>query len=177
MAEQAARTAEPPLDPPARRCWKQRVKTLELKLPPPVVMVLTGLAMWLLAAWLPAFDFEAPAREVLAFALVAVGLASGVAGILAFRRVGTTVHPQRPHTSTTVVHAGIYRFSRNPMYLGLLLVLAGFAVVLANLLAFALLPLFVAWMNRFQIGPEERALSAKFGAAYDGYRARVRRWL
>jgi protein-S-isoprenylcysteine O-methyltransferase Ste14 len=76
-----------------------------------------------------------------------------------------------------VVTSGIYRLSRNPMYLGFLLALAGWTVFLGNIIALALLPLFVAHMNAFQIKPEERALLAKFGPAYAQYMRTTRRWL
>ena len=84
------------------------------------------------------------------------------------------MHPDR---SAALVAGGIYRSSRNPMYLGFLLLLAAWACWLANPLALAGLPAFVLYLNRFQIAPEERALRARFGDAYDGYARAVRRWL
>ena len=75
------------------------------------------------------------------------------------------------------VATGIYRFTRNPMYLGMLIVLVGWAVILANAISFALVPMFVLFMNRFQIGPEERVLSAHFSSEYVTYMRSVRRWL
>jgi protein-S-isoprenylcysteine O-methyltransferase Ste14 len=112
-----------------------------------------------------------------AVALAAAGVAIALAGVAEFRRSRTTVHPQHPEKASAVVTRGVYRWTRNPMYLGLLLALAGWSIFLANLAALAGLPLFVAYMNRFQIGPEERALSAKFGPAYASYLVSVRRWL
>ena len=79
--------------------------------------------------------------------------------------------------ASNMVTSGIYRFSRNPMYLGFFLALAGWATYLSHLLAFALLPLFVLYINRFQILPEERALSDKFPQEYTAYKGSVRRWL
>jgi len=73
--------------------------------------------------------------------------------------------------------AGIYRFTRNPMYVGLALVLLGWAALLSSPWALLGPLVFVLYINRFQIAPEERVLSAKFGAAYTEYIARVRRWL
>jgi protein-S-isoprenylcysteine O-methyltransferase Ste14 len=87
------------------------------------------------------------------------------------------VNPTQPETSSTIVTSGIYRWSRNPMYAGFLLILAGWAVQLASIAAVLLLPAFVLYMNRYQIQPEERALTDKFGAEYLSYRRRVRRWL
>jgi protein-S-isoprenylcysteine O-methyltransferase Ste14 len=87
------------------------------------------------------------------------------------------VNPLKPDATTVLVTAGIYRFTRNPMYIGLTLTLLGWAAFLGNLLAFALLPLFVFYITQFQIKPEERALRSLFGSIYEDYCAKVRRWL
>jgi protein-S-isoprenylcysteine O-methyltransferase Ste14 len=97
--------------------------------------------------------------------------------VVGFRVRRTTVNPTRPAAATALVQDGVYRWTRNPMYVGLALGLAGVAVGLSNLGAMVLLPAFVAWIDRFQIVPEERALLAKFAAAFTDYSARVRRWL
>lgn len=153
------------------------MRALELKIPPPVVFLVIAAAMWLVSVYAPVGAFAGPWRRTLAAVLAGLGLLLSVAGIAAFRRAGTTVHPHHPEKSSAVVIAGVYRFTRNPMYLGLLLVLAAWALWLAQLLAFALLPVFVAYLTRFQIVPEERALAAKFGARYEAYQRTVRRWL
>lgn len=150
---------------------------LELKVPPLLVVLLVGAAMALASAALPALDYTVPGRRALAVALVLLGAAAASAGVLAFRRARTTVDPTRPETASALVAVGIYRVTRNPMYLGFLLALAGWAVWLSNVAACIGLPLFVLWMNRLQIAPEERALAQRFGAEFDAYRARVRRWL
>ena len=126
---------------------------------------------------LPMLSFEVPGRIVIALALAALGAACAIAGVIAFRRRRTTVNPLVPHEASAIVSAGIYRVSRNPMYLGFLLILAGCAVYLANGGAALLLPVFVAYMTRYQIVPEERALLAKFGPEYQEYLTRVGRWL
>lgn len=153
------------------------MKALELRVPPVLVFALLAGGMYGLARWLPAWTFAAPARTAAAVTLGAIGVAIGLAGVAAFRQSRTTVHPHHPERASAVVSHGIYRWTRNPMYLGLLLALAGWAVFLANAATLAALPAFVIWMNRFQIGPEERVLAAKFGPAYASYSARVRRWL
>ena len=83
----------------------------------------------------------------------------------------------RPDSTSSLVVSGIYKYTRNPMYLGFLLVLLGWATFLSNITALALLPVFVVYMNRFQIGPEERALGSLFAQEYKAYHARVRRWI
>jgi len=113
-------------------------------------------------------------------AALAIALAGGgldLAGAISFRAVRTTINPMKPAASSSLVTSGIYRVTRNPMYLGLLLILVAWATFLSS--AWALLgpAAFVLYMNRFQIAPEERMLSALFGAEYTAYQSGVRRWL
>ena len=153
------------------------MNALELKVPPLALALAFALAMWLAATQVPALALELPAHGVIA-ALIA-GLGAGlvlVAGMV-FRRAGTTVNPTKPQATTSVVDSGVYRISRNPMYLGFLLVLTGWAGYLSHVLPFLFLPAYVGYMNRFQIAPEERMLAAKFGRDYEAYRQAVRRWL
>jgi len=109
--------------------------------------------------------------------LFLLGALTCLAGVRYFRRAKTTVNPMKPESASALVASGIYRYSRNPMYLGFLLMLLGWALWLSNASALLLLPAFVLYMNRFQICPEERALLSLFGPDYMQYRARVRRWL
>ena len=104
-------------------------------------------------------------------------MGASLAGVIEFRRARTTVDPTRPEHSSAIVSGGIYSLTRNPMYLGFLLILAAWAAWLGNLPACLALLAFVQYMNRFQIAPEERVLGARFGAPYEAYRQRVRRWL
>src|SRR5262245_6844842 len=150
---------------------------LELKVPPPLVALLTGALMWL-GAWTWAKpEFFLPGRYFVAGGGALAGVIVSILGVVSFRRAKTTVNPMKPETSSTLVTSGIYRLTRNPMYLGLLLMLLGWAAFLSNALAFALLPGFVLYMNLFQIGPEERALAHRFGPEFTTYKARVRRWI
>ncbi len=116
-------------------------------------------------------------RSIASVAFALAGGATALAGDLAFKRARTTINPFKPQNTSSLVTSGIYRLTRNPMYLGLLMVVLGWATFLCS--AFALLgPVaFVAYIARFQIVPEERVLSAKFGSGYSEYLARVRRWL
>jgi protein-S-isoprenylcysteine O-methyltransferase Ste14 len=116
--------------------------------------------------------------RIVAFVVVALaGGAAALAGDREFKRARTTINPFKPENSTALVTSGIYRFTRNPMYVGLTLVLLGWAAFLCSVWAFLGPVIFVFYINRFQIAPEELALSAKFGPAYTEYTARVRRWL
>jgi protein-S-isoprenylcysteine O-methyltransferase Ste14 len=118
-----------------------------------------------------------PWRQGLAATISAVGILFMLAGLYEFQKAKTTFNPMTPGAASSVVTSGVYRVSRNPMYVGFLLLLIGWAIWLSHTLPFFLLPAFVLYMNRFQILPEERALSAKFGKAYDSYQQGVRRWL
>jgi protein-S-isoprenylcysteine O-methyltransferase Ste14 len=153
------------------------MRNLARKIPPLAVTVVFGAGMVGLAVLLPAAAFPLPGRVPLAAILALGGSAAAAAGVVAFRRVGTTVNPLNPDASTTVVSSGIYRCTRNPMYLGFLLALCGLGAYLANVASAVLLPLFVLYLNRFQIEPEEHAMLRKFGPEYSRYMATVRRWV
>ena len=148
---------------------------LELRVPPPVVMAASVFLMWAAGKAVPALDFHALVWP--AIALFAGGLAIGLAAFLQFRSAKTTLNPMTPQQSTALVTNGLYRLSRNPIYVADVLLLLACALLVANALAFLALPLFVAYVDRFQIRPEERALRARFGGAFDAYCRRVRRWL
>ena len=150
---------------------------LELKIPPPIVALLIAAAMWGVALATPGTALPAKFRLVATIAIALGGVSMAIAGVAAFRRAKTTLHPLQPETTSSLVTSGVYRFTRNPMYVGLALVLLAWAVFLSS--AWSLLgPLvFILYMTRFQIMPEERVLSGIFGAPYFEYQAKVRRWL
>ena len=153
------------------------MNALELKVPPLVLVLLLAVAMWFVAMQLPSLAFTLPGRHGLAATISGVGIFFILAGAYEFQKAKTTLNPTTPAATSSVVASGIYRVSRNPMYVGFLLALTGWAIFLSHPLPFLLLPAFVAYMNRFQISPEERVLSAKFGDEYDTYKQSVRRWL
>lgn len=150
---------------------------LELKVPPVALVIVTGALMWAVARVASPFSFRVSYRDATALGLVVGGLIVSLLGVVAFKRAQTTVNPMTPEASSSLVIAGIYRRTRNPMYLGFALALAGWATFLSNALAFALLPGFVLYMNRFQIRPEEVALQSRFGEDFLDYARRVGRWL
>jgi protein-S-isoprenylcysteine O-methyltransferase Ste14 len=152
--------------------------SLELKVPPPLQMAVGALLLWIVARLFPGFDVQMPFRLFIASGLLILGGAIAVSGVVAFRRHETTINPLRPDRSAVVVRTGIFRYSRNPMYLGMLVVLVGVAVLVSNVLAGLLvLPLFVWTITRIQIVPEERVLRQKFQNEYEIYLKEVRRWL
>lgn len=150
---------------------------LELKIPPVLQVLIVAGLMWALASLLPGLGFAFPASLFLALGLVTAGVVFAVLGVLAFRSAGTTVDPRVPEQSASLVVSGVYRISRNPMYVGFLLILTGWGAFLGNIASLLLLPGFVFYMNRFQIVPEEQYMREKFGDSYRQYERAVRRWL
>jgi protein-S-isoprenylcysteine O-methyltransferase Ste14 len=153
------------------------MRTLELKIPPPLVALVIAVQMWLLSLLAPALGFTIPAHTLVVIIFAAAGIAFSIAGVATFARAKTTVNPTTPEASSSLVNWGVYSLTRNPMYLGLLLVLTAWAIFLANPLPFLFLPLYMLYINRFQIQPEERALTSLFGREFTAYQSRVRRWI
>jgi protein-S-isoprenylcysteine O-methyltransferase Ste14 len=150
---------------------------LENRIPPPIVAVTFALGMWAVASLLPGASLRFPGQGFATAALIAAGLGVIAVSIVQFRRARTTVNPLKPEAASALVSGGVFRLTRNPMYLGMALVLAAWAAWLGNAAGALLVAGFVAYINRFQIAPEERALRAHFGDAFGAYARRVRRWI
>ncbi|MDB5999990.1 MAG: protein-S-isoprenylcysteine methyltransferase [Rhizobacter sp.] len=153
------------------------MNSLELKVPPPVVAAVIALAMWLVSSMTPPFDAPHWLRILLAVAIALIGGAFSIAGARAFRKARTTVNPMKPDAATSLVSSGVYRITRNPMYVGLLILLVGWSVFLSSVWALIGPLAFFVYIDRLQIVPEERALARLFGDEYAAYKTRVRRWL
>lgn len=151
--------------------------SIELKIPPPAVAAVVALIMWGINLVTPSLQFPDTLRVVAAISIALFGGGVSLAGVISFRRMKTTINPTRPDKASMLVASGVFKVTRNPMYVGILLVLVAWAIFLSS--PWALLgPLaFVLYITRFQIIPEERALDALFGAEYAAYKARVRRWI
>jgi protein-S-isoprenylcysteine O-methyltransferase Ste14 len=150
---------------------------LELKVPPPVQLLLAGLLAWGASLTSPQWSFRLPFGLWIFACCAVTGVGITAAGVIVCRRHATTISPLSPHNATALVRDGVYRYSRNPMYLGMLLVLVGFVLWLAHPLAVAAVPVFVASITRLQIRPEERVLRELFGTEYDTFVREVRRWV
>jgi len=151
--------------------------SLELKVPPPAVALVVGLAMWWVTRYGVLEGVPPHWRIGAALIVAAIGAAFDVAGIIAFARAKTTVNPMKPEKSVALVRSGVYRITRNPMYVGMAFILLAWAVYLASLWALVGPLAFAAYITRFQIKPEERVLAGRFGDKFASYQARVRRWL
>ena len=145
---------------------------MSLKHKPPFIFLLCAVLMYLLAKFLPVGYYDFVGRQLLLMILILIAIIIMVIAILQFYRANTTVDPVNPSRTTT----GIYNYSRNPMYLAMLLLLLAWGLWLGNVFNIILAAGFVAVMNKFQILPEENALQEKFGKEYDMYCKFVRRW-
>ena len=153
------------------------MNALEHRVPPPIMVMIVGAVMWLIARYTGHVPAPDGWRLSLAAAVFALGLAFLVSGFLAFRRAQTTIDPVHLHAASVLVSTGIFSFSRNPMYLGFTILLTAWALYLSSPWAMLGVVAFVLFIHRFQILPEEHVMRAKFGSAYSEYQRRVRRWL
>ena len=145
------------------------------RIPPPVIGLLTALLMWFAANAVPQAAFSVPGQMVLAAVLAAAGLAIELVAVAAFIRARTTANPLAPERASELVTDGLYRISRNPMYLGMALLLAGWGLWLGNGASLLGIAVFVLYITRFQIMPEEAALAARSGPQFAAYPAKVQR--
>lgn len=150
---------------------------MKLAIPPPVQLVLALLAMWGVHTLAPVLPVSFPWQAWIAAALLSSGIAMAGVAVGLFARAGTTVDPRHPEKGKAIVTGGIYRHTRNPMYLGMALVLLAMVVWTGQLLNLLVLAGFIGFMTRFQIVPEEAFLRSRYGTIFDDYTSRVRRWL
>jgi protein-S-isoprenylcysteine O-methyltransferase Ste14 len=149
---------------------QERRHSLENRIPPPLVVVLIGAAMAVIAWFTPALEIGSNVRFAVGGIAIALGALVAVQGARMFWRNKTTINPVDLETASALVTSGVFRFSRNPMYVGFTAMLVGWAVCLAAPWALVGPVAFVLFTNRFQIIPEERVMRDKFGQAYDDYR-------
>lgn len=150
---------------------------LEARVPPPIVAAAAALVMWLITVWVPTWALPFEGRAQVATALAGIGIATVVIGVLQFHRARTTLTPLNPGAASALVVSGIYRYTRNPMYLGIAIVLLSWTIYLSHPLSVLGVVAFVAYIHCFQILPEERALRALFPGAFEAYARQVRRWI
>jgi protein-S-isoprenylcysteine O-methyltransferase Ste14 len=149
---------------------------MQTRIPPPFIMFFAAALMWVLHRWLPLVEWPGPPWDRLGGFIVAAGIAVSASAFWRFKRAGTTVNPRDPGKASHLVTDGIFRFSRNPMYLGLLLVLIGWALLLGSASPWLVPPLFAVSITHLQIIPEEQALARLFADEYLEYQRGVARW-
>lgn len=153
------------------------MKVLENKIPPPLVGLLVALGMWGLSTVTPIILLTNTVKTMLVIAFISIGIFFDLAGVISFRMAKTTVNPLKPNTASSLVTSGIYQVTRNPMYVGFVAFLLAWASYLGSVWGLALIPLYMLYIQRFQIAPEERALTALFKEEFIQYKAKVRPWL
>lgn len=148
------------------------LSALETRIPPPVLLLVLAAVVWILPATaVPVW------QAVIGASAILLGLSINAWSKSPFRRAGTTVTPLHPERASVLITSGPYRYSRNPMYLGYALALSGWVICQGDLRGVVAVAVFVVYVTRFQIIPEERQLSARFPAEYAGYQRAVRRWV
>jgi protein-S-isoprenylcysteine O-methyltransferase Ste14 len=153
------------------------VARLELRIPPLALVSAAAVAIALVSVYVPLLRIPVPGHKYAAAALLFVGLMVALVGVVQFRRARTTVDPMSPHKASALVSSGLFRWSRNPMYLGMAVALLGLAAWASSLAGYLLVLAFCWYLTLFQIIPEERALLATFGPQFAQYMAEVRRWV
>jgi protein-S-isoprenylcysteine O-methyltransferase Ste14 len=150
---------------------------MNTRIPPPVVVVIIAAMMWWLEKLLAVGAFTSDIQPLLAIVFMGSGIGMMLVAAFSFYKSKTTINPLDPSKASHLITTGLFGFSRNPIYLADLLVLIAWAIWLGNIFNIALLVVFIVYINRFQIAPEERALGILFGDAYREYCSRVRRWI
>lgn len=150
---------------------------LENRIPPPVVGIVVGAINYGLAQLFTGLSWSEQPQFILGTIVGLFGLGINASGFLSFRAAKTTVNPLKPETASSLVRSGIFAYTRNPMYVGMAIILVGWGIYLANPVAVLGAGLFVVFIQRFQITPEERAMVKLFGEEYEQYRQQTRRWL
>lgn len=153
------------------------MKALELKIPPPLVAVIFATLIWLTAKNLPQLVLSLNIRYTILIAALLMMICIETSSLMAFKQNQTTINPIKPEKTSSLVTSGIYQWTRNPMYLGLTIILIGWSLFLSSIYALVLVIGFVLYISRFQIQPEERALEKTFGEHYLDYKQKARRWL
>jgi protein-S-isoprenylcysteine O-methyltransferase Ste14 len=147
------------------------------KIPPPILMLIFGAVMWFVAKSGFAYPVSVPYALIAAIVVAVIGVSISVSALRQFSAAETTVNPLQPDAATSLVQSGIFNKTRNPMYVGLSLVITGWAIWLQSFGNIAVLVVFVIVLTELQIKPEEAAMRTLFGDEYDDYCKRIGRWL
>jgi len=150
---------------------------LELKIIPVIQVAIAAIIMFIIAQLFSVSEGLLAVKWFISGIFIILGLLFGIGGIVSFRMANTTVNPTKPNNATSLVQSGIFKITRNPMYLGLVCLLIAWSAWLGSVYSLAIIVAFILYMSRFQILPEERALIELFGDEYIEYCLKVKRWL
>lgn len=149
---------------------------LNNKIPPPIILLLSGLAIWLLRNE-GALPIKHEVKAILGGGFVVLGIAFDLFGLMEFQKFKTTINPLNPNKTRAFVQTGIYSRTRNPMYLGMVFLLVGWSIINKASFGILIIPLFMKYIETFQIIPEEKILTEKFGKKYQDYCEKTGRWI
>ena len=150
---------------------------MKLLIPPPILALMSAILMLIISKYFNKANFSLNQHNQFALFFLIVALIIIFISIAKFIKIRTTISPLKPNKTSILVDSGIYKYTRNPMYLGLLLILFSLFLYLKNFLSFLVLPLFVIYITKNQILPEEKVLENLFGDQYKKYKNKVRRWI
>lgn len=153
------------------------MKYLELKIPPVLLVFIFSALMFGVSKVCPDIGLDQSTRLYFFIVITVFSGAISVSGVWSFKVANTTVNPTKPESSSNLVQSGIYKYTRNPMYLGFAFFLFGLGFLLDNIISFFLVFAFIGYMTIFQIKPEEKVLSKIFGKQFQQYKINTRRWL
>ena len=150
---------------------------MKLLIPPPIQALLSAIMMCLINRYFTHANFSLNGINIFALIFLIIAVIIIILSMYKFKKIKTTISPLRPNKTSSLVKSGIYEYTRNPMYLGLLLMLFSIALFLKNFISFLIIPLFILFITKNQILPEEEALENIFGEEYKNYKNKVRRWI
>ena len=150
---------------------------IELKIPPPIIALISATLMWHISKITNVYSYSPDLLAPYSIALLILGLSIDITALISFRLSQTTINPMKPSNTSQLVNTGIYKLSRNPMYLGLFCTLCAWAMWLGDALNLAVLFIFIYYITHFQIIPEEKILEKIFPEEFESYKSKVRRWL
>lgn len=153
------------------------MKKFELLIPPPIISVIVMIIQYAMYKLFPICSFYWVGNNIVSTVLILIGLSLAVTGIITFKKHSTTTKPTQPELSSKIVSSGVYKISRNPMYLGILFGLLGIGFYFGNIISILTPLLFFIYITQFQIKPEERILKKKFVEDYRKYISSTRRWI
>jgi protein-S-isoprenylcysteine O-methyltransferase Ste14 len=148
-----------------------------MHIPPPVYMVLAIMSIFYGQSFFPLLSFGLVEQKLIGIFLGIVGVVISIVSVQRFRQFGTTIQPHKLDEAKHLVSDGIYNYSRNPMYLGMAILIVSAGIYVGSFLFLPALVAFVLIINKFQIAPEEAALERLFGQEYLDFKMRTRRWI
>lgn len=153
------------------------MNALNNKVPPVILLLFFSLIVWWISSFSALEKTNPIILQALSLSTLIIALIFSISGIVSFRFAKTTANPLKPETASSLVNTGIYRISRNPMYVGFGFFILSLSIYFASPLSLLSLIVFVLYMTEFQIKPEEKSLDDLFGEEFKSYKRNVRRWL